>query len=62
MNKGANLEKGPFWGKQERVAKCGARLRSSPETGSEGHDSRIPCVPNGTKRYNIATYLYFNHF
>jgi len=35
MNTGANLEKGPFWRKQENVAKCGAKLRGSPEIGSD---------------------------
>jgi hypothetical protein len=54
MNTGANLEKGPFWRKQENVAKCGARLRGSPEIGSDGNDSRLPCVHNGTKPYTIA--------
>ena len=37
------------------MAKCGVKLRGSPETGSDGDDSRMPFVPNGTKVYIIST-------
>lgn len=39
----------PFWRKEGNAAKHGARLGGWRAAESEGDDSEIPCVTDGTK-------------
>jgi len=44
-----NLKKGPFWRKQENVARHRVRLRGWQVTELDGGDSHMHYVPYGTK-------------
>jgi hypothetical protein len=50
----SNPANGPFWSKQQNVAKYGARLRVWRATESDGDGSQMACVANGTRGYTAA--------
>jgi hypothetical protein len=47
--------KGPFWRKQEKVAKHGARLRGWEARESNGDAAQMPYVANGAKGYTTTS-------